>query len=158
MSFATMSAYRALWFMKPCGRECYCNECCADHYIDKVIKLYSDRGLVLEHGMIVSLVHCKKALEIMQERLEAPKQPPKLELLTAWQVEEQMPLYVSPGCVDSLPLPTPIVKCIKDGTYDDAWDWEHWHLYDTACKIPGILWLHVGCKLVMDGTLHPGMW
>ncbi len=41
--------------------------------------------------MMINLVHCKKALEIVQERLEATKQPPKLEMLVAWRIEEEMP-------------------------------------------------------------------
>ncbi len=154
MSFTTMALNYDFWFIKPNGMECTCEECYSKHMTERVLKMYADKGLVLEHGMIVSLIHCKMAMEIMHDRLHAPNQPPKLELLAAWTVQDHM-AYRIDGKEEQLPLPTPIIERIKNGTYDDAWDWEHWNLFDTACKLPGILWRHLGCQLVVDGTEHP---
>ncbi len=154
MSYITMAFYCDLWFIKPDGKECTCEECYSEHATDRVMKLYADKGLVLKHGMTISLIHCKKAMEIMHARLQVPNQPPKLEHLAAWTVEDHMH-YKMFGKNEQIPLPIPILECIQNGTYDDAWDYEHWNLFDTACKLPGILWRHLGCQLVRDGTLHP---
>ncbi len=65
MSFTTMSFYCDLWFIKQDGKECTCEEYYSEHATDRVMKLYAGKGLVLKHGMTISLIHCKKAMEIM---------------------------------------------------------------------------------------------
>ncbi len=134
---------------------CYCQDCKSFHLnLRNDLALYERHGLQLQHGMTIELEHCKKAADIMLERLRTLHQPSSLEVLAGMKVD--VPCTRNP---DDLPLPKSIIQNIAEGYYQSQQmgeftrDPEYYSAL--ACKLPGILWYHMGCKLVCDGTRHP---
>ncbi len=139
------------------GDVCFCEDCISTNwYLREDLALYERHGLRLQHGMKIELTHCIKAAEIMQERLNVLHQPTKLEVLAALEIKERIAHSPNPD----LPLPKSIIWNLMEGKHyenqvqgDFAKDGEFFSAL--ACKLSGILWYHVGCNLVCDGTPHP---